>query len=147
MASCGSRPEYLAGWIDIEMRGLVPKVERKPLGRCDQARRQPLRWAAIEHRLPAEHAMTGTDRQRPQPDRQRYRAIACCDGRRQRERHMPGVEPLPACCGSHDAFGGDAIAALRRRIVGLRENGMLVHETAERDHYGECQLSGMIFEN
>src|SRR5688500_776891 len=82
---------------------------------------QSLRQTAIKHRLPAERDIVGTDRQRPQPDRQRYHAIAFGDARREREDHLPGVEPLLARCGAHDAFGGDAIDALRGRIVGLRE--------------------------
>jgi hypothetical protein len=57
---------------------------------------------------------------------------------------MPGVEPLLACRGNHDAFGGDATDALRGRIIGLCENSTLVQETAECDHYGErdFRLSG-----
>jgi hypothetical protein len=82
---------------------------------------QPLRHATIEHRFPAERDIVGTDRQRPQPDRQWYRAIAFGDRQRERERHMPGVEPLLACRGSHDAFGGAAIGALWWLIAGLRE--------------------------
>jgi hypothetical protein len=39
MAACGSRPDYVAGWIDIEMPGLVPNLERKALGRRDQSLR------------------------------------------------------------------------------------------------------------
>jgi hypothetical protein len=96
---------------------------------------QPRRQPAIEHGLAGEGDVVGAERKRAQPDRQRYRAGAVGDGRREREGRVQRLEPRLAFGRCHDALG---LGALKRRIVRLRSH---LPGTAERDRCGEGDLS------